>query len=470
MTEIVLVRHAATTWSGSRYCGRSDPPLSDAGRAEAVRLGAELAPLIVTGTLLISSPSIRALDDRQGDRLGSWDRPRRSRRPLARGRRRRRRRTDVRRGGRTRSGTRRRAGRRRPRDRLARWGDASRPGWAGRRRLDRAHGSESSGHRRDPCRSVDARPRARRTAATPERRPPGTGGVRARATPRRRAKVGDRATLPGVTPPRPLSPGRPGAVRHRPTLLLLAAAAVAMLAAGCIGGESASTTTPSASLAPFTAPPPATMSSAPSALPTETPTVAPTPSGSPSESPAADAVDGCTGTDDNRAFFAEAAVNLDWPVYCAILPARWSVNTGSYSWTGRRAARHLLQGPRRRQPVAAPGRVLRRRRRLRCGRDRLRRRAVRGSDRHAGRPRWRRLRDRRRSRRAAQLARRRPGPRRSHVPGVRRRLHPPRLISRDAAPPVRPRRARLRQAPRPHRPWIPCPRRRLPSRPSPRSR
>ncbi|HET9755542.1 MAG TPA: histidine phosphatase family protein [Candidatus Limnocylindrales bacterium] len=62
MTEIVLVRHAATTWSGIRYSGRSDPPLSDAGRAEAVRLGAELAPLIVTGTLLISSPSIRALE------------------------------------------------------------------------------------------------------------------------------------------------------------------------------------------------------------------------------------------------------------------------------------------------------------------------------------------------------------------------------------------------------------------------
>ena len=107
-----------------------------------------------------------------------------------------------------------------------------------------------------------------------------------------------------------------------------------MLAAGCIGGESASTTTPSASLGPFTAPPSATESSAPSALSTEIPTVAPTPSGPPSESPAADAVAGCTGTDDNRAFFAEAAVNLDWPVYCAVLPARWSVNTGSYSGQG----------------------------------------------------------------------------------------------------------------------------------------
>ena len=62
MIEIVLVRHAATTWSGSRYCGRSDPPLSDAGRAEAARLGTELAPLAGTGTLVISSPSIRALE------------------------------------------------------------------------------------------------------------------------------------------------------------------------------------------------------------------------------------------------------------------------------------------------------------------------------------------------------------------------------------------------------------------------
>jgi len=38
--------------------------------------------------------------------------------------------------------------------------------------------------------------------------------------------------------------------------------------------------------------------------------------------------------DDNRAFFAEAAANLDWPVYCPALPARWSVDTGSYSGQG----------------------------------------------------------------------------------------------------------------------------------------
>jgi broad specificity phosphatase PhoE len=61
MTEIVLVRHAATDWSRTRYCGRSDPPLSDAGRADAARLGAELATIIEADASVISSPSIRAL-------------------------------------------------------------------------------------------------------------------------------------------------------------------------------------------------------------------------------------------------------------------------------------------------------------------------------------------------------------------------------------------------------------------------
>lgn len=62
MTEIVLVRHAATAWSGSRYSGRSDPPLSEAGRKDAARLGATLAPLIAPGTSIIASPSIRAIE------------------------------------------------------------------------------------------------------------------------------------------------------------------------------------------------------------------------------------------------------------------------------------------------------------------------------------------------------------------------------------------------------------------------
>jgi broad specificity phosphatase PhoE len=61
VVEIVLVRHASTAWSGRRYCGRSDPPLSATGLAEAGTLAAHLAPFLAPGTRLISSPSRRAL-------------------------------------------------------------------------------------------------------------------------------------------------------------------------------------------------------------------------------------------------------------------------------------------------------------------------------------------------------------------------------------------------------------------------
>jgi broad specificity phosphatase PhoE len=59
--EIVLVRHASTTWSGMRYCGRSDPPLSAAGRHEAIALAERLVSTLRPGVRLISSPSRRAL-------------------------------------------------------------------------------------------------------------------------------------------------------------------------------------------------------------------------------------------------------------------------------------------------------------------------------------------------------------------------------------------------------------------------
>jgi broad specificity phosphatase PhoE len=61
VVDIVLVRHAATSWSGSRYCGVSDPALSVSGRAAVVRLGRELAPGLAPGTRLLSSPSQRAV-------------------------------------------------------------------------------------------------------------------------------------------------------------------------------------------------------------------------------------------------------------------------------------------------------------------------------------------------------------------------------------------------------------------------
>lgn len=60
MTDFVLVRHATTAWSGHRYCGRSDPWLSAAGREEAERVAAVLADSLSSGVRIVSSPRRRA--------------------------------------------------------------------------------------------------------------------------------------------------------------------------------------------------------------------------------------------------------------------------------------------------------------------------------------------------------------------------------------------------------------------------
>ena len=59
---IVLVRHASTDWSGVRYCGLADPPLSDAGRREATETADRVAALVEPGVRIVSSPRQRALD------------------------------------------------------------------------------------------------------------------------------------------------------------------------------------------------------------------------------------------------------------------------------------------------------------------------------------------------------------------------------------------------------------------------
>ncbi len=62
MAELILVRHASTSWTGHRYCGLSDPPLDRPGRAAATALAAELAPTIPASARIISSPARRALE------------------------------------------------------------------------------------------------------------------------------------------------------------------------------------------------------------------------------------------------------------------------------------------------------------------------------------------------------------------------------------------------------------------------
>lgn len=61
MTDAVwLVRHASTAWSGRRWCGRTDLPLTPAGEDEAERLAAVLVALLPHDVVLVSSPMRRA--------------------------------------------------------------------------------------------------------------------------------------------------------------------------------------------------------------------------------------------------------------------------------------------------------------------------------------------------------------------------------------------------------------------------
>jgi hypothetical protein len=145
-----------------------------------------------------------------------------------------------------------------------------------------------------------------------------------------------------VTPPRPTHTGRAAA---RPLALLLVVAAAVI---GCIGGEPSDAGSPSPTV-------PAAVASTSPEVPS--PTLQPSPSSAatdvPAGSPAAteaseatgslgagpslapeEAVKACSGDEENRAFFLDASQNLDWPVYCPVLPARWFVTNGTYSGRG----------------------------------------------------------------------------------------------------------------------------------------
>jgi len=61
VVELILVRHAATAWSGVRYAGVSDPPLSPSGLAAATRLATALVDDLPPDVRIVSSPSRRAV-------------------------------------------------------------------------------------------------------------------------------------------------------------------------------------------------------------------------------------------------------------------------------------------------------------------------------------------------------------------------------------------------------------------------
>lgn len=81
--------------------------------------------------------------------------------------------------------------------------------------------------------------------------------------------------------------------------------------------------TPAPSVAPTSTPTEVVLPATASPVATDSPTPAPT------AAPTSRAA-GCTGTAKNKAFFADAASALHFPVYCAVLPKGWSIVSGTY--------------------------------------------------------------------------------------------------------------------------------------------
>jgi len=89
-----------------------------------------------------------------------------------------------------------------------------------------------------------------------------------------------------------------------------------------------------------------------SAAATPEPTPGPTESAAPSDagasaSPSAGTgtAAACSGTDNNRTFFEDAAVAVSWTVYCAVLPAGWFVDSGQYRGSGGGKVEISYKGP-----------------------------------------------------------------------------------------------------------------------------
>jgi hypothetical protein len=128
----------------------------------------------------------------------------------------------------------------------------------------------------------------------------------------------------------------PDRSRSFPILPAVVGLLLVLVLAAC--GSSATTDVPE-SIAPVTpsaGPSSASPSDEPSEAPSDEPSDEPSevPSDEPSTSPSGGGggdASACTGNEGNRDFFASIAEAVDWPVYCAVLPDRWFVDTGSYS-------------------------------------------------------------------------------------------------------------------------------------------
>ena len=75
--------------------------------------------------------------------------------------------------------------------------------------------------------------------------------------------------------------------------------------------------------------------------PSEEPTAEPTDEASPSAGPAS----ACSGTAENKDFYAAAAAAVQWTVYCPVLPKGWFVVTGRYRLAGGGRLEISYRGP-----------------------------------------------------------------------------------------------------------------------------
>jgi hypothetical protein len=95
-------------------------------------------------------------------------------------------------------------------------------------------------------------------------------------------------------------------------------------------GSSTTTTPPSTQTATASAGSSPTGTAATSEDPSPSPDatdVTPTPADTGASPPPATE---CSGSDANRVFFSKAAASMTWSVYCAVLPANWFLERGTY--------------------------------------------------------------------------------------------------------------------------------------------
>ena len=133
---------------------------------------------------------------------------------------------------------------------------------------------------------------------------------------------------------------------------LVALVVLTLLVAACgttdspTSAPSAESATPGSSNAPGATDGP---TGGPTEQPTGEATEPPTgsPSGAPTDTPAPSAggADACSGSDENRAFYEAVAGDVTWDVYCAVLPAGWFVDAGSFRLAGGGKLEISYKGP-----------------------------------------------------------------------------------------------------------------------------